>query len=213
MMSPPPKSQNTTGKMMTILKLGEVDGSNEVSSESENRRTPKLPVITHRKCEGPIWESAIANWGGQKIFTFYILAQGVHGQVWGWFRVLQIFKINQLKLSSRIKSNVDGKLTSGHRIQTEKTVSTEVKKREVPSIVTSGNIWQFLNLFYENTEGSGSGILEDLQGPKWFHSCCYLPSAGSLAGTLTRGLDSFPWGDYHHDFLYFFKPEKKSKKT
>lgn len=50
------KLQNITGKIMTILKWEEVDRSNEVSDRSEDRRTPKLQMITHRMYDGSIWE-------------------------------------------------------------------------------------------------------------------------------------------------------------
>lgn len=39
---------------MTIQEWEAVDRSNEVSDRSEDRRTPKLQMITHRMYDGPI---------------------------------------------------------------------------------------------------------------------------------------------------------------
>lgn len=106
---------------------------------------------------------AMANWRGWEIFRFYILAQRVHSQMWGFFRILQIFKINQLKLSSKVKSDSDGKLTFVHRSQTEKnSVNWSKEKRSSKQKKWMGE-WTdpgdprkhmtiFLNLLYKNTE-------------------------------------------------------------
>lgn len=123
------------------------------------------------------------------------------------FRVLQIFKINQLKLSSEIKSNYDEELISGHRIQTEKNSvnwskekkSSRLKKKWVGEWAEPGDLRKYSTIFKLALQkygiaGCRSGVLEDLEGLKRFHSCCCLLSGGNLAGTFTRGLDSSPHG-------------------